>query len=174
MHLPENSPRLLPVLINFVDPPNSHICCSIWLPENPISSEQVLTLAKLKFFVKPKILASITKIFASLHGLAKRALIGFRINKMLETLILQGCIISESIELAMTLRRLRELARFLLFTSCQQERQGNLAKRRRIARSPRKIAAILQNLLDRDFGSHKNWVKIKKLWYFISIFTKQV
>ena len=73
-------------------------------------------MAKPKFFVKTKNLARITKIFASLHGLAKRDLTGFRINTMLETLILQDYIISKPIEPAMTLRKLRELAQFLQIT----------------------------------------------------------
>ena len=30
--------------------------------------------------------------------------------------------------------------------------------------------AILQNLLDRDLGSHKNWAEMKKMWYFILLF----
>ena len=53
------------------------------------------TLAKPKFFVKLKTLASTTKIFASLHGLAKRVRIGFRTRTMLATLILQGCIVRD-------------------------------------------------------------------------------
>lgn len=59
-------------------------------------------LAKPKSFVKLKTLASTTKIFASLHDLAKRVLIGFRINKMLETSILQGCVGREPVEHTMT------------------------------------------------------------------------
>ena len=53
---------------------------------------------KTKFFVTLKILASITKIFASLHDLAKQECIRFRINTMLEVLILQGCIVCQAVE----------------------------------------------------------------------------
>ena len=62
-------------------------------------------MAKLKYFLKLKTLASTTKIFTVLHGLAKRVLIGFRINKMLETLILQGCIGREPVEHTMANQR---------------------------------------------------------------------
>lgn len=61
---------------------------------------------KTKFFVTLKILASITKIFASLHDLAKRECIRFRINTMLEALILQGCIVSELVARAMINQRI--------------------------------------------------------------------
>jgi len=59
-------------------------------------------LTRPKSFVKLKTLGSTTKIFAFLHSLAKRVLIGFRINKMLATLILQGCIGREPVEDTMT------------------------------------------------------------------------
>ena len=65
-------------------------------------SEYGLTLAKPKSFLKLKTLAITTKIFAVLYGLAKRVFIGFRINKMLETLILQGCMVCEPVEHTMT------------------------------------------------------------------------
>lgn len=47
-------------------------------------------------------MASTTKFFASLHGLAKRERIQFRINTMLETLILQGCSVREPVEYTTT------------------------------------------------------------------------
>ena len=50
---------------------------SIKLETYTVPSQTVLIHVKLK------ILANTTKIFEALHGFAKRALIGFRINKML-------------------------------------------------------------------------------------------
>ncbi|RKU33343.1 hypothetical protein C6499_01445 [Candidatus Poribacteria bacterium] len=59
-------------------------------------------MAKPKSFVNLKTLASTTKIFAVLHGLVKRVFIGFRINKTLETPILQGCVGRGPVEHTMT------------------------------------------------------------------------
>ncbi len=39
---------------------------------------------------------------------------------------------------------------------------GEIVKQSRIADSARKTSATLQNLLDSNLGSHKNWVKTKK------------
>lgn len=128
-------------------------------------------MAKPKFFVQTKNLARVTKIFAPLHGLTQRDLIGFRINTMLETLILQGFIIPKPVEPAMILRRLRELAQFLQITLANGKGRGTSPNKILIVGKARRILAILQNLSDGDFGSHKNWVKIKKLWYFILIFS---
>ena len=112
-------------------------------------------MAKPKFFVKAKNLARITKIFASLHGLAKQNLIGFRINTMLETLILQGFIIPKPVEPAMIFRGLRELAQFLQITLASRKGRGTSRNKILIVGKARRVLAILQNLLNGDFGLTK-------------------
>jgi len=69
--------------------------------------------------VQLKNLACITKIFASLHGLAKRDLIAFSINMMLETQILQGCIISEPVENAIPHQKIARVGTVFAHNPCQ-------------------------------------------------------
>ena len=126
-----------------------------------VNIETCLTLARPKILCETKKIWHASQKFLRLYMAQRnRISLGLEFNRIFETQILQGCIISQPVEHTVANQKTASV--------------GTVFANYTMAGNVQKILVPFQNLSDSDLDSHKNWVERKNccifFFYYYNVF----